>query len=753
VSRWLATYAVVQVLGLLALPLAWSICRTLPDRGTALAKPLGLLLTGLVLWLGVSHGLLRNDLGGAVLAAALLGVASFRAGRTGLARDSSGRWPLVSWLRRERALLVAEEVVFLAAFALWSLVRAHDPAADHTEQPMDLMLVTASAVSPTLPLPDPWLAGQAVGYYYFGHWLVALVGRLAGQPPETAYTVGQAAWYGMLALGSFALVANLLRLDPTARPRRAMAGGLLAIVIVVLAGNLQGTLDTLQRAGLDLSSLAAGHVRHNFTPPSEQWWWWRSSRVLMDHAADGTPLEVIDEVPAFSYVLGDLHPHLLAQPFVLVALGLCLARFLGSARPRAVEAAVLTAVVAGVAFVNPADLPPVALFAVAAVWGAGRREGRGTVAALAAGGALVAGVALLLWPFLLAAQGQVEGLLPNALHPTPLWQLALMFGSLAPGIAWVVGRPPRGDLWKVALGVALAVLLAALAVTVVVAAAGDDRPLASSRWTRDPWTLLAVSALCGALAARLLAEGGSPARRAVLLAALVGCGLVLAPELVYLHDGFGTRMNTVFKLYYQAWLLLGLAGAVALSGAWNAASRAGRWGARLGAALAGSGIVFTAAAAWDVTRGFAAPPSFDALATVGADERAAIAWVRTHVPGDALVLQAAGHSYQAEESRLSVATGRPTVLGWDGHELQWRGREYEAMAAGRAAAVEVVYRAADPEALRQALDTWRIGYVFVGPAERRLYGIDAAVEERLLAALDVAFEQGDARVYRRRAIE
>lgn len=747
-SAWLAMYAAVQALGLLALPLAWSLGRTLPDRGTALAKPLGLLLTGLVLWLGVSHGLLANDLGGAVLAAAFVGAVSFRAGRAGLARDASGRRPFLAWLREGRVLLAAGEVVFLAAFALWSIVRAHDPAADHTEQPMDLMLMTASSVSPALPLPDPWLAGHAVGYYYFGHWLVALLGRLAGQPPEVAYTVGQAVWFGMLALGSFTLVTNLSRLDaPAARPRRAIAAGLLAVVTVALAGNLQGTLDSLQRAGLDLTALAAGPVRHNFAPPSEQWWWWRSSRVLVDRAADGTPLEVIDEVPAFSYVLGDSHPHLLAQPFVLLALGLCLARFLGGARPRASEAAVLAAVVAGVAFVNPADLPAAAFFAVAAAWAAARRARRGTAAALAAAGALAVLVPLLLWPFLLAAQGQVQGLLVNAIHPTPLGQLALMFGSLAPGVLWLVGRPRRRDL-KIVAG---AVALAALAAAGVVATAGTE--LSFARWTRDPWTLLGVSALCGACAARLLAPDGSPARRAAWLAGFVGCGLVLAPELVYLHDGFGTRMNTVFKLYYQAWLLLALAGAAALAGAWNAAARVPRWGARLGAAVAASGVVFTVAAVRDVTRAFGASPSFDSLVTVGRDERAAIEWVRAHVPGDAVVLQAVGHSYQAEESRLSVATARPTVLGWDGHELQWRGREYEAMAAGRADAVAAVYAATDPAAFRQALDTWRIRYVLVGPAERRLYGIDAAAEERLRAALDVAFEQGDARVYRRRAVE
>src|SRR5690606_31677679 len=51
----------------------------------------------------------------------------------------------------------------------------------------------------------------------------------------------------------------------------------------------------------------------------------------------------------------------------------------------------------------------------------------------------------------------------------------------------------------------------------------------------------------------------------VLLLCVLGLGLLFAPEFVYLRDNFGTRMNTVFKFYYQAWLLLGLATAYAIA--------------------------------------------------------------------------------------------------------------------------------------------------------------------------------------------
>ncbi|MCB0100287.1 MAG: hypothetical protein KDE46_31370, partial [Caldilineaceae bacterium] len=152
---------------------------------------------------------------------------------------------LPSW----RYILIVE-LLFVLAFAAWAWVRAHDPAADHTEQPMDLMFMNSIRASLTYPPQDAWLAGYPISYYYFGYWLMNMVGLMAGQPPAIAYNLGQAAWYGLLLSGAFGLAYNLL-----AASRRfwaAVGGGFIGALMVGMAANLQGLLEWLHANGVNV---------------------------------------------------------------------------------------------------------------------------------------------------------------------------------------------------------------------------------------------------------------------------------------------------------------------------------------------------------------------------------------------------------------------------------------------------------------------------------------------------------------------
>jgi uncharacterized membrane protein len=108
--------------------------------------------------------------------------------------------------------------------------------------------------------------------------------------------------------------------------------GLLGSLFVAVLGNLEGLFELLHAKGiggeafyrwLDVKNLA-GASASNTWYPGDNWWWWRASRVIHDKTLSGASQEVIDEFPFFSFLLGDLHPHVLALPFVLLVMGLAL---------------------------------------------------------------------------------------------------------------------------------------------------------------------------------------------------------------------------------------------------------------------------------------------------------------------------------------------------------------------------------------------------------------------------------------------
>jgi uncharacterized membrane protein len=242
-----------------------------------------------------------------------------------------------------------------------------------------------------------------------------------------------------------------------------------------------------------------------------------------------------------------------------------------------------------------------------------------------------------------------------------------------------------------------------------------------------------------------------------LVLVATGLLLILGCELVYINDLFHNRMNTVFKLYYQAWICLALAGSYALPYLF------GRMRGKVaGLALLGAlavvlvvAVIPAAGMALGKTRGFAGPPTLDGLAFWNREDLEGIDWLASNARGTPVVVEASGGSYQQQFGRVSSMTGLPTLLGWPFHEQQWRGT-FDAQ-AGRQADLDAIYgcrrngqkcdpTAPDPKALQALLDKYSVTYVYVGPSEREAYGqLDLG---RFNSVMDVAFKNNSVVIYR-----
>jgi YYY domain-containing protein len=337
--RW---WVALMLIGFTAVPLTYTLFRHLPDKGYAFSKMVGLLLISYLFWLMASFGFVANSLGG--IAVGVLGLVI----ATAVAHYTSDRqlWP---WLKRHLVYILTAEIGFTLLFLLWVWVRANNPAITATEKPMEFLFLNAASRSPSYPPLDPWLSGFAISYYYFGYVMMSVLARLSAVPEMIAFNLGMAWLVAGSGLGAFGIIYNLISTDeteteadtasttPAPISRLALTLALVGMVALPIAGNGQMLMETLYGsrlvpdtvwAWLDIRDLAppAPEQPRYLTPsgePATNWWWWRSSRVIREYHLSGRiedGLEPIAEFPGFSFVLGDMHPHVLALPFIFLSL-------------------------------------------------------------------------------------------------------------------------------------------------------------------------------------------------------------------------------------------------------------------------------------------------------------------------------------------------------------------------------------------------------------------------------------------------
>ena len=407
-----------------------------------------------------------------------------------------------------------------------------------------------------------------------------------------------------------------------------------------------------------------------------------------------------------------------------------------------------------------------------------------------------------IFPFYVGFQSQLGGVLPNLLAPSRFSQFFVMFGPFLVMITLymallvapcAVGLARR---FLIALPVTLlAPLVLAGLVTLFLglmpqgradvagpaerpggAAACGRQPRCGPRRLRrppagcDPVDIPGAGAVIGlghcASSGRWPRARGADAERSLaqpldvadmFAVLMIGLALLLTltVEFAYLRDLFGTRMNTVFKLYYQAWVLLALASAYGLGRL--VASEASLLfkvpAVGFAALLIVAGLIYPVAATPNKANAFAPEPTLDGLAFMRASrpaEIAAIEWMRANVHPAAVVVESSGGSYSPEGAgRVSMSTGNPTLLGWDFHEMQWRGDAYGEVVAGRPEALDQIYRLAPTEELTGLLDRWGVDFVYVGDLERDKFGVSDATLSRFDRVLRRVYDRDGVIIYAR----
>lgn len=736
--RW---YLVTTLVTIALAPFTLLVFRRLTDRGASAIRPLSALFLVWPVWFlaSIGDGIVPFTSLTLWIFVIVLGFAAW----------------VLAW-RQEvlssttfRHIAIAE-AGYLAAFALFLWFRGYGPAANLQEKPSDLMMLASSMHSTSMPPADAWLAGEPVNYYYLGFVIWAAFGKMIDTTPAIVYNLALTSVFAMTFVAAIGLVANVL--SHWYSTLVARVGGLIAAILLIVVGNPWAAFQVLEDARAQWNMWFFDGIG------------WQATRIIIDDPESGA--NPISEFPSFSFILGDLHPHLLALPYAVTALMFAwMLLTLGRLREnesllrRDAGRFVIAGLVIGSLYVmNSWDFPTYLLIALIAL-----TLGTVGVAArdrLIAGGLLVL-TALVAWlPFYVHFEA------PARSTGTPFsdWvaDVPIIGGILASVGTYQGERTSPQDYFSI---FGFIYLIAIVLIITEVWRRREDVLIARAEarggtWERDQagyYFAIATALLCflGSLVvpAPLLVICGlpvivvwlllerdfrvTPANIALVLYA-IALILTLVPEFFYLADYYGgSRMNTIFKIYYQVWLLMAVASALAAASIWKSFRRNTIARYALPAVMAG---IIAAGMTYPVVAGhqwleWRAPDrewkGVDGLAYLVeeqnglyAGEYEAIQWLLEHADEDDVLLTAGGGEWREQLGRLSSGSGVPTLIGWTGHENQWHLGDpaFQETVNQRIEDINVLYSGPPSN---EVLDRYGVTLIYIGPTETQGIGEEA----------------------------
>jgi YYY domain-containing protein len=797
-------------------PLVFRLARGLPSRGLTLARTAGILLIGYVFWILNIFGALRNTGGSAILVALVIfsvGIISYLTWRE--------REPILPFLRKHIPLILTTEAIFLIAFFAWGIIRGLNPEFASTEKPMEIAFLSAARRSEVFPPVDPWMSGYAISYYHFGYILISVFANLSGVTNGLAFGIASPFLFAMTAVSVFGVIWDLIATRVEKINAIPYAMGVIGIVVVLLMGNLGSALieapyqtrslpefyfQFMDFKGRDYSGQTDCAPTGVF-PPTCGWWWFNLTRVVRDRNLNGAPEEIINEFPIFSFVLSDIHPHVLSLPFVILAIHLLLNMVLTRRGAHPWEFLIYVICIGGLIFLNTWDGVFLGLLIGAEALRRLLKNGTGYLtrddyAGLAAfTGLVLFTTGILYLPFFISFRSQAGGIIPNLIYPTRFQHFIIALGTFAfITLCFVITELRRakhafnhglssqvliyGSVGGLVLLIAAAILSWAredirYAVYKIVDQSGGLAgiiPELIGRRLLGLILLVFLGIIIYLVVGRLFARAPrnteetvrevitySPTTGYVLLLIGAGAALVLIPEFVYLRDNFSTRINMIFKLWYQTWAIWGIASVYAI---WSLLSEVrvpqqmyqsvlrGAFGVAT-AILVLLGFWYTPSAVYSrmvVDGGHSAGVNritldgSPSLLGYSEDDLKAVACLKSLSTNDSTNLAEAMQdvAYNSRFGRISALSGIPTLIGWPNHQRQWRGTTYDSAAGTRLTDIDLIYKATDLNEVRGLINRYGIDYIFVGQTERTTFEQTALAK---FEALPKVCQFGSATVY------
>lgn len=662
VGIFLSFCFVSLLLAISTLPLSACLFRKFKDKGFIYSKVIGLFFSGYLMWLLSSLHILAFTLINCIICVVLVTVAVYLP----VLLIEKCRQNFTDALKNSYLQMILSEVIFIAVFAFLTWLFAHRIQGHDTERVMDFAFMMTLSKTEYMPPVDVWAAGDALNYYYFGQYIITYITKLSCLSMDYGYTLGLFFIAAFGFTGVFRLVESLAK---------SFVAGLMSAIAVIFAGNMHYfVFYKLVPAAWDILRLSG----------EKPTYWFANSTRYIGYVPD-TNDKTIHEFPAYSFIVGDLHAHVINILIVVTILALLWA-YLDKGYELKIHEEASDLINEGISpyflligmFLSISSMSNYWDFPIYYVVSGSiilfsfilrHRLSKKTFGYTALAGATIMLLILLLaLPFNSKFVKMVNGIGISQNH-TYIHQLLILWGFPI-------------------------IMLFVYMVYILFVKQKD--------FAESDLYIISVG--------------------------LCATGLVFVPEIVFIKDiyinGYA-RANTMFKLTYQSFIMFGIILGYII---WNLIRSKNFKFKKYG--IAGAVGLFivsmyfvTACRQWfgklNVDTPYCGLSATYKLEKENEEEMEAIRYLVDYVDktgeNQPVVLESDGESY-SKECKVSALTGFPTILGWHTHEWLWHNKQ--SYMENRKAEVYAVYTSSDETSVRDILDKYNVSYIFVGLSEK-----------------------------------
>lgn len=737
ISSVIHWWLVILILGTGFLPLTFVLFNKFFDKGYIFSKLLGIIVTSYAIFLlGVLHINPFTQIYSFIIFV-FLAVLFFI-----LIPDRKNS---LSVIKQNWGIFIFEELLFLGGLFSWAYIHAFNPDIHGLEKYMDFGFINSILRSDYFPPKDMWFTPFPINYYYFGHITTAVLTKLSGIPSNITFNLMLSTIFAFSIAETFSLGANLYSLVKKSGKflnAKRIVSGLLTAFLVTLAGNLH-ILYAFFKPYQNDNPVPLWQLPFMPLDFPNSYWYPNATRFIYN---------TIHEFPIYSWVVADLHGHVLDIPFVLLTIAVLLSVLIKSETSSKKSEMISNTANANSSNKNEKRFKPFK----SSNWNFFQISNFGFWHLLLIGFLLAIMYMTNAWDG--AIYLLLSGLVLLAINfknlPKFLLSIFIVLLSL------VVFSIPYSYFFKpFASGIGI---LCSPEFLIKMEKIG---PLLfeADRCQHSPWWQLLM--LYGFFYFFVLSFMAFSYKTKKLLKSdifvfiliILSTFLIILPEFIYLKDIYPAhyRANTMFKLVFQAFIMLSLSSGYIIvrlvsSIKYKVLSIKEKILATCFLILTTGLIVLVMTYPYLAIKSYygdlKTQKNLDGttyLKTLYPSDYQAILWLNENVKNQPVILEAQSDSY-TDFGRVSANTGLPTVLGWTVHEWLWRG-SYD-IPEPRINEIKTLYETADPSIAKQLLSKHEIEYVFIGALEYQKY--ENLSEEKFEELGKLIYQNQNTKIYK-----